>query len=49
MMTLKAVLFDLDDTLLWDDRSVQEAFAATCAEAAKQVHVEPRGIRSICS
>lgn len=38
-MSLKAVLFDLDDTLLWDDRSVEEAFAATCAEAAKTVNV----------
>ncbi|WP_409346894.1 HAD-IA family hydrolase [Paenibacillus sp. MBLB4367] len=33
-MTIKAVLFDLDDTLLWDDRSVNEAFLATCTEAA---------------
>lgn len=40
-MTLKAVLFDLDDTLLWDDRSVKEAFEATCAEAAKLVGVDP--------
>ncbi|MFC5448259.1 HAD family hydrolase [Paenibacillus aestuarii] len=40
-MTLKAVLFDLDDTLLWDERSVQEAFEATCAEAAKHVDVNP--------
>ncbi|KRE49419.1 HAD family hydrolase [Paenibacillus sp. Soil724D2] len=40
-MTLKAVLFDLDDTLLWDDRSVQEAFEATSAEAAKHVAVNP--------
>jgi len=30
----KAVLFDLDDTLLWDERSVKEAFERTCAEAA---------------
>ncbi|MEI7024339.1 HAD family hydrolase [Paenibacillus sp. y28] len=29
-MAIKAVLFDLDDTLLWDDRSVKEAFEATC-------------------
>jgi putative hydrolase of the HAD superfamily len=35
-MAIKAVLFDLDDTLLWDERSVKEAFAATCEEAAKQ-------------
>lgn len=33
-MTVKAVLFDLDDTLLWDERSVQEAFQNTC-EIAK--------------
>jgi putative hydrolase of the HAD superfamily len=32
-MAIKAVLFDLDDTLLWDDRSVKEAFEATCAYA----------------
>lgn len=35
-MTIKAVLFDLDDTLLWDDRSVKEAFEATCHEAVRQ-------------
>ncbi|MDB5054787.1 MAG: ysaA [Bacilli bacterium] len=29
-MILKAILFDLDDTLLWDERSVQEAFTAAC-------------------
>lgn len=32
-MALKAVLFDLDDTLLWDERSVKEAFDATCLAA----------------
>lgn len=36
-MTVKAVLFDLDDTLLWDERSVKESFEAVCAEAAKEV------------
>ncbi|MCY9664220.1 HAD family hydrolase [Paenibacillus alginolyticus] len=45
-MTLKAVLFDLDDTLLWDDRSVQEAFKATCAEAAKHVAVNPEELEA---
>jgi putative hydrolase of the HAD superfamily len=40
-MTLKAILFDLDDTLLWDDRSVKEAFEATCNEAAKHASVKP--------
>lgn len=40
-MGIKAVLFDLDDTLLWDDRSVKEAFQATCVEAAKHYQVDP--------
>jgi putative hydrolase of the HAD superfamily len=35
-MTIKAVLFDLDDTLLWDDRSVQESFEATCQKAVER-------------
>ncbi|RED60305.1 HAD family hydrolase [Cohnella lupini] len=34
-MSVKAVLFDLDDTLLWDDRSVAEAFRDTCRMAAE--------------
>lgn len=34
-MSVKAVLFDLDDTLLWDDRSVSEAFKDTCRLAAE--------------
>lgn len=36
-MTIKAVLFDLDDTLLWDDRSVKEAFEATCQFAVSRI------------
>lgn len=36
-MTIKAVCFDLDDTLLWDERSVREAFAATCESAAAKI------------
>ncbi|WP_372812749.1 HAD family hydrolase [Paenibacillus sp.] len=40
-MTIKAVLFDLDDTLLWDDRSVKEAFEATCTEASKHYDLDP--------
>lgn len=34
-MTIKAVWFDLDDTLLWDERCVNEAFETTC-KAAQQ-------------
>lgn len=37
----KAVFFDLDDTLLWDDRSVEEAFTATCAAASAKTGVDP--------
>ncbi|MDF2715292.1 MAG: haloacid dehalogenase [Paenibacillus sp.] len=40
-MAIQAVLFDLDDTLLWDDKSVKEAFQATCAAAAEAVSVDP--------
>jgi putative hydrolase of the HAD superfamily len=38
-MSVKAVLFDLDDTLLWDDRSVTEAFKDTCRLAAEATGV----------
>lgn len=32
-MMIKALFFDLDDTLLWDKKSVKEAFVATCKVA----------------
>lgn len=38
-MSVKAVMFDLDDTLLWDDRSVSEAFKHTCRLAADEAGV----------
>ncbi|WP_174727830.1 HAD family hydrolase [Mesobacillus harenae] len=34
---IKAVFFDLDDTLLWDQKSVKEAFVATCKVAEERV------------
>lgn len=40
-MKKKAVLFDLDDTLLWDERSVKEAFEMTCREASEKTGVDP--------
>lgn len=40
-MTIQAVLFDLDDTLLWDERSVKEAFRATCLAAAEAYPLDP--------
>lgn len=38
-MAIEAVVFDLDDTLLWDDRSVKETFEAVCQYAATKVEV----------
>lgn len=40
-MSINAVLFDLDDTLLWDERSVMESFEATCNKAAEVTGVDP--------
>lgn len=39
---LKAIIFDLDDTLLWDHKSVSEAFKATCktVQATHQIDSE---------
>lgn len=34
-------MFDLDDTLLWDDRSVEESFEATCKRAADITGIDP--------
>lgn len=39
-MAKKAVLFDLDDTLLWDDRSIKEAFEATCQRGAEVAGID---------
>lgn len=38
---LKAVVFDLDDTLLWDEKSVSEAFKATCETATEFYNIDP--------
>ncbi|MFA9557089.1 HAD family hydrolase [Evansella sp. AB-rgal1] len=37
---IKAVFFDLDDTLLWDQKSVKEAFRATCLVAQEKYGVD---------
>lgn len=44
MSKLKAVFFDLDDTLLWDAKSVQEAFEATCQYAAQKHPLSPTAL-----
>ena len=39
-MSIKAVIFDLDDTLLWDERSVLESFEATCKRATEVTGID---------
>lgn len=39
-MTISTVIFDLDDTLLWDKKSIATAFALTCQKAATIVNVD---------
>lgn len=41
MAHLKAVFFDLDDTLLWDAKAVQDALEATCHYAAEKHPLSP--------
>ncbi|MBW7477612.1 HAD-IA family hydrolase [Paenibacillus oenotherae] len=43
-MAKKAVLFDLDDTLLWDDRSIKEAFEVTCRRGAEAAGVDAEAL-----
>lgn len=38
---IKTIFFDLDDTLLWDKKSVQEAFNKTCEIAQDKYGVNP--------
>lgn len=38
---IKAVFFDLDDTLLWDEKSVKDAFEKTCELATKKYDIDP--------
>ncbi|WP_186576880.1 HAD family hydrolase [Aquibacillus kalidii] len=38
---IKSIFFDLDDTLLWDKKSVKQAFIATCKLAEEKYRVNP--------
>jgi len=40
-MTIETIIFDLDDTLLFDQKSVKTAFENTCNYAATKYNVEP--------
>lgn len=44
---IKAIFFDLDDTLLWDQRSVKEAFAATCKFAKERYGFDPQQFEEV--
>ncbi|MGG3572783.1 HAD family hydrolase [Bacillus gobiensis] len=39
---MRAVFFDLDDTLLWDEKSVSTTFYHTCLEAEKKYGLDPK-------
>ncbi|OUM96691.1 MAG: haloacid dehalogenase [Thermobacillus sp. ZCTH02-B1] len=45
-MAKQAVLFDLDDTLLWDERSVKEAFGAVCRYAGERTGADPEALEA---
>ena len=40
LFMIEAIFFDLDDTLLWDQKSVKEAFVATCEAAAEKYDLD---------
>lgn len=44
MKPVQAIIFDLDNTLLWDEKSIQEAFEATCGAAAESAGVNPSAL-----
>ncbi|MFC2947073.1 HAD family hydrolase [Virgibacillus sediminis] len=42
----KTLMFDLDDTLLWDEKSIKEAFKATCRLAEEKYAVDPAALEN---
>lgn len=40
-MQINTIIFDLDDTLLWDKHSIKTAFEKTCAYAGEKSDVDP--------
>ena len=40
-MSINTIIFDLDDTLLWDKKSIKTAFEKTCEYAATKYDVDP--------
>ncbi len=46
MSRVEALIFDLDNTLIWDERSINESFQATCLQAAAKVSVQTAALES---
>ncbi|MDF2649772.1 MAG: hypothetical protein K0Q73_5577, partial [Paenibacillus sp.] len=46
MKPIKAIIFDLDNTLLWDEKSINEAFQATCQAASESANVNAAALES---
>ncbi|MFZ3577304.1 HAD family hydrolase [Virgibacillus sp. DJP39] len=42
----KAIMFDLDNTLLWDEKSVKKAFQSTCLRASQKYGVDAEKLES---
>lgn len=40
-MSVNTIIFDLDDTLLWDKKSIKTAFEKTCEYAASKYDIDP--------
>lgn len=40
-MAITTIIFDLDDTLLWDKKSIKTAFEKTCQYAATKYDIDP--------
>ncbi|WP_156289761.1 HAD family hydrolase [Oceanobacillus salinisoli] len=47
MSKLKAVFFDLDDTLLWDEESVRQAFRGTCKRAKEKYNLDQEALEQV--
>ncbi|RUL56371.1 HAD family hydrolase [Lysinibacillus antri] len=43
-MPLTTIIFDLDDTLLWDKKSIKTAFEKTCEYAASKYDIDPESL-----
>ncbi|GEN84048.1 putative uncharacterized hydrolase YsaA [Sporosarcina luteola] len=43
---IRAIIFDLDDTLLWDNKSIATAFEKTCHYANEVAMIDPKGLEA---